>query len=152
MRSLVFALTAAFAFTTFGCGQSVDKSKAGRPATVTAKGSISYNGKPLDGAIIVINPKQGNSPAASSVSDADGNFDLQAFPPDPGAVAGDYSVIVTKMSTPEQKFSAEGSDGSSSGPPAVSLIPKKYSRPDQSKLTVTIPAEGTESLKLELKD
>ena len=79
-------------------------------------------------------------------------FDLQAFPPDSGAVAGDYYVIVTKMSTPEQKLIEGGGDGSTSGPPSVSLIPKKYSRPDQSKLTTNIPAAGTDSLKFDLKD
>lgn len=152
MRSFVLALSAAFAVTSLGCGGSVDKSKAGRPATVTAKGSITYNGKALDGAVIVLSPKQAGGIAASGMSDAEGNFDLQAFPPDPGAVPGDYNVIVTKMSTPEQKVSLEGSDGSNSGPPAKSLIPKKYSRPDQSKLTASIPPAGTDSLKFELKD
>ena len=152
MRSFLFALTAGLAFTTVGCGETVDKSKAGRPATATAKGNITYNGKPLDGATIVLSPKQAGGLAAYGLSDADGNFDLQTFPPDPGAVPGDYSVTVTKMSTPEQKFSAEGSDGANAGPPAKSLIPKKYNRADQSKLTANIPAAGTESLKFELKD
>jgi hypothetical protein len=145
-------LAAAFSVSTLGCGASVDKSKAGRPATVAAKGTVTYNDKPLEGAVIVLAPKQSSGLAASGVSDAQGNFDLQAFPPDPGAVPGDYNVIITKMSTPEQKISQEGTDGSNSGPPAVSLIPKKYGRPDQSKLTANIPASGTESLKFELKD
>jgi hypothetical protein len=151
MRSFVFSLLAAFAFTTVGCGGTVDKTKAGRPATVTAKGSVTYNGNPLEGAIVVLSPKKAG-PAAQAMSDANGNFDLQAFPPDPGAVPGDYIVIITKMSTPEQKIIPGGSDGSTTGPPAHSLIPKKYGRPDQSKLTANIPAGGTESLKFELKD
>jgi len=135
-----------------GCGETVDKSKAGRPATVTAKGTVSYNGKPLDGAVIVLAPKQSTGIAASGISDSNGAFDLQAFPPDSGAVPGDYHVIITKMSTPEQKIIEGGGDGSQSGPPSVSLIPKKYGRPDQSKLSATIPAAGTETLKFDLKD
>jgi hypothetical protein len=152
MRSFVIVLTAGFAFIAVGCGQTVDKTKAGRPATVTAKGSITYNAKPLEGAVIVLSPKQSGGVAAQAMSDANGNFDLQAFPPDPGAVAGDYNVIITKMSTPEQKVIQGGGDGSVTGPPAVSLIPKKYGRPDQSKLMANIPPAGTDSLKFELKD
>jgi hypothetical protein len=151
-RFLHFVLFAGATVAAVGCGASVDKSKAGRPSTVTAKGSVTYNSKPLEGAIIVLSPKQAGGLAASGVSDAEGNFDLQAFPPDPGAVPGDYSVIITKMSTPPQQTNLEGGDGSNSGPPAVSLIPKKYSRPDQSKLSANIPAAGTDSLKFELKD
>jgi len=151
-RSLLIASVASLVFVVSGCGEGVDKSKAGRPATVNAKGSVTFNGKPLDGAVIVLAPKKSGGVAASGISDANGNFDLQAFPPDSGAVPGDYHVIITKMSTPPQTLHEGGSDGSIPGAPSVSLIPKKYGRPDQSKLSVNIPDSGTESLKFELKD
>ena len=151
-RLLVVASVLCLAFASSGCGEAVDKSKAGRPATVNAKGSATFNGKPLDGAVIVLAPKKSGGIAASGITDANGNFDLQAFPPDSGAVPGDYHVIITKMSTPPQTNHEGGSDGSIPGAPSVSLIPKKYGRPDQSKLGVTIPDAGIDSIKFELKD
>ena len=71
-RSFLFTFSAAFALLAAGCGETVDKSKAGRPATVSAKGTITHNGKPLDGAVIVLSPKQSGGTAASGMSDANG--------------------------------------------------------------------------------
>ena len=77
-----------------------------------------------------------------------------AFPPGNGAVLGKYKVTVSKMiDPPVVPFDESAHDAP---PPKISkpksLIPVKYSQPHTSNLIAEVPAEGTESLKIELKD
>jgi hypothetical protein len=137
-----------------GCSGGTDKSKANRPQTALANGVVTYNGKPLDGALIVFVPEANEGTAAAAVSNNQGEFSAMAFSPEQGAVPGKYTVTVSKMLEPTAE---QPDEASHDAPPAKivkpkSLIPIKYSQPKTSTLIVVVPAEGTESLKLELKD
>ena len=137
-----------------GCGDSDDAFKKSRPKTVNAVGSITYSGKPLDFAIIVLEPQVQGGVAAMCRSDADGKFSLDAFPPDPGAVPGTYRVSVKKT---EPSKSTVADPANHDAPPEEepagpkSLIPPEFGEFDTSGLTLEVPAEGSDSLKLELK-
>ncbi len=139
---LTFALLA-------GCGGSDDKWKDNRPKTVKAAGVVTLNGRPLDEAQIVLVPS-GGSHAGSALSNKDGEFSLQAFPPDDGAVPGKYNVMVVKSLVPQNPD--PGSPESKVAQYAKLLVPKKYTDPAKSGLTIEIPEAGTTELKLELKD
>ncbi len=136
-----------------GCGAADDAYKKSRPKTVNAMGSISYDGKPLDLAIIVLEPQAQGGVAAMGRSDANGKFSLDAFPPDPGAVPGSYRVSV-KKTEPSKTAAADPADHDAPPPETEgpkSLIPPEYNEFETSGLTLEVPAEGSDSLKLELK-
>ncbi len=100
---------------------------------------MNYNGKPLAGAIVIFQPAGAGGVAANATTDAEGKFDLQAFPPDSGAVAGNYTVGIMKMEAQAGKMSEDGSDGTTAVV-SKSLIPNKYGNPVLSGLKAEIPA------------
>ncbi len=87
-------------------------------------------------------------------SDADGKFSLDAFPPDRGAVPGLYRVSVKKTEPPKQQVFDPANHDAPMDPEAIgptSLIPPEFGEFDTSGLTLEVPAEGSDSLKLDLK-
>lgn len=137
-----------------GCGGGgPDKFQKARPKTAKASGTVTYKGQPLADAIIVCSPKATGDKAvsASATSDASGNFTLMAFPPDKGAVPGDYQVTIMK----NEAVAAAAKPGSHDAAPAAapkSLIPEKYNKAETSGLTLTIPEAGKADIKFELVD
>lgn len=131
-----------------GCG--ADGSNADRPATVPASGIVTYQGQPVDNAIVVFQPRtSGSGVAASALTNSAGEFDLKAFPTEEGAVPGPYTVAIMKIS--QEESSPEESSGSLVGK-QKSLIPAKYGIAAQSGLVAEIPEDGTEGLYFELTD
>lgn len=131
-----------------GCGGE-DPWKKNRPKTAPAKGAITLNGKPLDDAQVVLVPTSGST-GCSGKSDAKGAFELAAFPPDPGVVPGSYKVMIVKSEIPTTPD--PNSPESNKAMYAKLLVPKKYTDPETSGLTVDIPEAGKLDIKLELKD
>lgn len=83
-----------------GCG------KQGSIKTYPIKGTVTYNGKALDGASVVYVPRNPDAPRTSGTTDAEGKFTLSTFVGAseilPGAPADEYKVLVTKMKTSEE--------------------------------------------------
>lgn len=154
-KFFVLSLSLALVLPVLGCGGGTDKFKAQRPKTAPASGVVTFNGNPLEGAIIVFAPQQGGTTAASCTSDSRGHFEAKAFPPDAGMVPGSYKVTVTK-NAPEPEGPATPASHDQPVKPnnakPTSLVPAKYSNPAQTPLTITIPDSGASDLKLELKD
>ncbi|HEX6986040.1 MAG TPA: carboxypeptidase-like regulatory domain-containing protein [Planctomycetaceae bacterium] len=136
-----------------GCGGGEDEWEAKRPDTVPASGVVTYKGEPVEGATIVFAPATPGPDAysASGTSEAGGEFSVYAFEPGEGAVPGKYNVAVTKLETAPQQELAEGQHDEGTPPPPKHLLPEKYADPTKSGITVEIPAEGTEDLKIELQ-
>jgi hypothetical protein len=132
-----------------GCSGGEDKWKAGRPKTVEAAGMITLNGKPLDKAQVVLVP-QGGQNGGSALSDDEGAFQLASFPPDPGVVPGAYKVMIVKAIVPE--LQDEESAEAKTPQRAKLLIPKKYTDPKTSGLTVEVPEAGKKDILIELKE
>lgn len=135
-----------------GCGGD-DEFKKARPKTVNATGTIFYNGEPLAGATILLEPSNPDGRAAISRSGKNGEFSPDAFPPDPGAVPGTYRVSVTKRVPSAQQTLSEDSHDVDvvEGEDPDSLIPPQYSNAKTSGLTIEVPESGSDSLKIELK-
>lgn len=129
-----------------GCSQGGDKWKDKRPKTVKAAGMLFLEGKPLEGAQVVLVGGQGGS----GLSGADGSFRLSTFPPDEGVVPGAYKVMIVKSAVPQNP--EPGSEESSTPQYAKLLVPAKYTDPETSGISVEIPEAGKEDLKLELKE
>lgn len=131
-----------------GCGRQKDRWLAARPATTLASGEVTFEGKPLEGAIVVFQPTAPGGIGASGMTDAQGKFELKTFPPESGAVPGAYSVSILKTAMPS---GANNNNDDSQPVLVVSVIPNKYSIPTESGLNAQIPEAGTEDLVFHLK-
>lgn len=142
-----------------GCSNE-DEWTRKQPATVTAEGVLTLDGKPVDFASITLLPIEPGTHAATSLTDKSGRFAMQAFPSKPGAVPGEYKVRVgktievgaeaIKVDLGEDAAHAVAQDGGAN----VSwknVLPDKYADPATSGLTIVVPPDGTTSLKIELK-
>lgn len=116
----------------------------GGPSMYPVSGSIKYKGEPVADARVLFTPTgSGDAKPASGVTDAQGNFSLTTDKPGDGAMAGDYTVSVTKT--------AESKEGDYSAPPPPPF-PEKYTNPTGSDLKASVKADGTNNFPLELTD
>ena len=95
-----------------GCGAS-------NPPTFPVSGTVTLDGKPVEGAAVLFIPFDGTGQPASAMSDASGNYALTTFTANDGAMAGNYKIKVTKFDTPDGGMSPYGAPAEepvSSGP------------------------------------
>lgn len=147
--SFSWGIIAGFVIWGAGCGGSSDPWVAKRPKVVLAEGTVKYSGDPLAGATVVFNPATEAGTAAQAVTDASGHFQLMAFPPEKGAVPGQYKVTVTKIEippTPKPPPGTEAGHEEQPTPPPKHLIPERYSDPEKSGLSQDIPPEGKKDI------
>lgn len=160
MNSLVAVVSGGMVAMTIlaGCSGG-DEWTRRQPATVTADGVVTLDGEPVDGASIIIAPQPPNQHAANALTDSNGRFSLAAFPNKPGAVPGIYKVRVAKTIEVDANpvkidLGEDAAHAAAEDPSAnvtwMSVLPEKYSNPETSGITVEIPAEGAENLKIEL--
>ncbi len=138
-----------------GCGsREVDKFIDKRPKTFPSSGSVKFNGQPVAGATVVFAPDPGATPssvAASAMTDASGNFSLQAYPPLKGAVPGKYKVTISKTEPAPPAPKGPNAHDAPPPPPPKSLIPENYADLGKSDLTADIPEGGRSDLHFDLK-
>lgn len=116
------------------------------PKLVPVSGQVTWNGKPLEYAMIVFFPENPSMPTASGSTRADGNFSLLTAQPksQPGAFPGKYKVTVTKtetivvIQTGNQIWKQ------------VDRLPLQYKDRAETPLTVEVPKEGVTDLRLAL--
>jgi len=128
-----------------GCGPDTGH----LPKTVPATGIVTLDGKPVDGAQVILVPEKEGTTGAFGATDANGKFSLRAFDEKEGAIPGAYKVQVSK--TVQVKL--DGAAGSLDGGDPVRFdygVPAKYTGVQTSGLTATIPDSGTSDIKLEL--
>lgn len=134
------------------------------PATVAVTGTVKYNGQPVEGATVTFSPdipqhelatgKSGGYPAFAT-TDAQGVYSLYTAW-GTGAVPGNYNVTVTKFDRPP--VAAGAASDEEYEPPEItenpamavepkSLLPEKYARPGELKVTVS-DSGGTHDLQL----
>ena len=154
LRKNVFVLLASVPFL-IGC--NVDD---GLPKTVPAKGTVLVDGKPIEGAVIVLMQDTGAN-FARGITDKSGNFSLDTFETKSGAVPGDYKATISKTVTIENKTKmsksmeeeakeAAAGDESLINASWVNDLPNKYANPGTSGLSVAIPEGGKTDIKFEL--
>jgi hypothetical protein len=127
-----------------GCG-------SGRPATVPVKGTVTYQGEPVEGAAVVF---FGAGRQATAETDAEGVFSLMTFEPNDGAIPGEYTITIAKMesaATPSEGDPGREPPKTSTTKPK-SLIPTKYGNPQESSLKETVTAGAPNEFTFELTD
>src|SRR3954452_23234255 len=72
-------------------------SNSSRPPRYPVTGTVTYQGKPLAGAVITFVPTGADGEAASAFSDADGKYALTTWEAGDGARPGEYRVKVSKQ-------------------------------------------------------
>lgn len=122
-----------------GCG--------GGPSLVEVTGKVSYHGKPVSKANVVLQPQEG--PPAMGVSDEQGKFSL-ATRGRPGAAAGPGTVAITALQ--EVKSIPPGNEYPEGLSVTRSLIPAKYALVASSPLKVEVASSGVNHFDLELTD
>jgi hypothetical protein len=140
-----------------GCGSDL-------PKTVPVTGTVTLDGKPLEGATVNLISDEG-SLAAGGVTDESGNFSLRTTVGDKmvdGAKVGTHKVAVTKTSSSgpaiemdieERKKMMEQmttNPAITSDVKVQDLVPAKYKNPLQSGLVANVTQEGPNQITLEL--
>ena len=118
-----------------------------RLPTVPAKGRITYNGQPVENAIVsfsMVKPPTGfTSVTADGVTGQDGTFDLSTYAKFDGTPLGEYRVTVSPNNRRPSGFIADPKD--------LPKLPVKYAKTTTTPLNITIKESGNEIV-IELVD
>ena len=117
--------------------------------TVSASGTLTYQGKALPGYQVSFQPVSGERPA-TAISDAEGKFALGTNDLGDGAAPGSHKVTVV-WTAPSDDGMGEIIDDPSKLPKAPVEIPAKYHAVETSGLQLEIPPGGTSDLRVELE-
>ncbi len=139
-----------------GCSQAPETD------LLPVRGVVTYGGQAVAGAEVALIPRDslpGTRPARG-VTDSDGMFTVKTyFTPDvddPGARAGDYTVTVTKVETPDGMTMEQWGEAMfrnpNSVPPLRHLVPNKYGSARTSDLSVTVGDSAVNDFEIELTD
>jgi hypothetical protein len=110
---------------------------------------VTYNGTPVDGAILFCIPEDPKStkaaPNANAETNSDGHFSLSTYGSGDGAVPGTYLVGITKPIP-------DPATANSATPGNLNALPDKYQNPTTSGLKMTVDAGKKNDAKFELTD
>jgi hypothetical protein len=160
MKQLLMTLLVLFV----GC----NRSDFDAPPTYPVTGKITHNGTPVEGAVVQFLPAlgEGGPTAASGKTDIEGKYTLRtAFTPaveEEGAMAGEYSVVVHKITLPpviqpisppagmssqeQSEFMAEQArevmGRQAAQPPPKSELPDVYGKKQTTPLEATVTSAG----------
>jgi hypothetical protein len=137
-------------------------SRSSQPPTYPVTGSVTWKGKPVPNATVVLIPAGGaGQESAAGVTDASGKFQLTTYNLNDGAHAGEYQVKVSQYDTKppsaknetmtieeEQKLAFSGQEIPT--PPSKNLLPKKYESEATSGITHTV-TEGPTTLEITIQ-
>ncbi|QDT52106.1 hypothetical protein Pan44_01150 [Caulifigura coniformis] len=121
-----------------GCGAEEDV----RPALQPAQGTLTINGKPAQGALVVLHPADGKNfdsrgSRPQGAVGQDGAFKVTTYQDGDGAPAGDYNVAILWF----------GKSGNAS----ADLLAGAYARPEQTGIRITVAPGSTELEPIEIK-
>lgn len=117
------------------------------PKFYPATGTVTYEGKPVDGAMVTFTPEKGST--GSSTTDAAGKFTIMSDGK-PGAVVGTHKVTVAKSSMAAGVSPAATPDDmrkmqTSGAAKAKALLPEKYSNVHTTDLSAVVTTDGAKN-------
>ncbi len=128
------------------------------PKTYAVTGVVTYQGKAVEGASIVLSNMLPTGLSANGLTDSNGKFTVKTYmSPDyepNGAIEGEYKIAIQKWKVvefPPNLSTDEKMDYLNKLPPPKSLLPMRYSDPHQSGFQVTVNKD-TVPLQLDLVD
>jgi hypothetical protein len=136
-----------------GCGASEDD---GLPPRTGASAVVTYQGEPVSDAHVTFAPDSEAGKAAFGSTDTEGVAELKTFDLNDGAVAGEYTVTVSKMQA-EDDGPAPANPGMPSGvgrrssAKVTDLLPKKYKNRETSGLDAKVVDGEKNKFEFDLK-
>lgn len=126
------------------------------PTTFPVTGTVTYKGKPVEGANVSF-VGDGTARPAYGLTDAQGKFRLSTFGDGDGAIPGKHRVSVTKMNSaggPIDDGSMEAAEKRANQPRAApqSALPERYNDWNRSQLEFTVAETDKNDFTIELKD
>lgn len=136
-----------------------------RPPTYQVSGTVTYQGKPLEGAMVTFVPADGvQVEAATGITDSSGKFKLTTYTADDGANAGDFLVKVAKYDgkkptkeeqeayvvSYEEEQKMQFATDEKPQPPAKNLLPPKYGYEGTSGITFSVTKAGPNTIDIKL--
>jgi len=146
---LLFVIPGLFAVS--GCSEPKLK------GLVSVRGTITYQGKPLEGAAVCFTPKdfQTGDRLGTGKTDAQGKFMLRTIG-ESGILPGEYVVVVVKNEVVPGEQTPPKTGRPIPGRPAPSevksLIPRRYGSAKTSDITVVVEKTGLVDWQLEIVD
>jgi len=125
------------------CVIAVGSGGGGAP-TVSVSGTVTVDGKPLDGATVVFTPvdaaKDGFAPASHGTTDASGKYTLAlTMTGKSGAIVGKHRVTIGKFEEPD----VDDEESDELGEEPASLVPEH-------DLTFDVSSSGTDQANFDL--
>ncbi len=109
--------------------------RAKRPQTYPVRGTVTFDGKPLEQATVMFNPVAAGN-GAIAVTNRSGEYALTTFVPDDGAVPGEYKVAITKV------VLGNASESPMAVPPdPKNVLAPRYGNSDTSGFRATVEAK-----------
>ena len=122
------------------------------PRTVPARGVVTLDGKPVEGAQVVLvpDPQGPDAVGGFGASDSSGRFSLRAFDAKDGVIPGAYKVQVSKTVQTKLEGPAPSTLDGGDNVKYEFGVPGKYTGIETSGLSCKIPDNGNTDLKFEL--
>lgn len=152
LRQLICILTLPAMSLCVGCG-----AKPGIEGVVKVAGTVTHQGKPVEGASVIFAPEAPTGRSASGKTDASGRFRLTTLAPEDGALCGKYQVAVSKMEVENPMSADEAKEWfmKHGGPPKAGNIknhlPEKYKDVQNSGLAAEVTEGGANDFTFDLK-
>ena len=132
-----------------GCGAETPDFPDVAPVT----GTVTYQGKPVEGANVRFIPSAGEGNPAMATTDAEGHYTLSttfsSSVTEEGAVPGNYSVLVIKLTKAEIDPNAAHDEVLVKEPPK-NLLPREFSIPSSTPFKATVEAGKDNEVPLDL--
>jgi len=150
-RIFCFASISLAGFALVGCsgGQAENPDW---PKRYPASGTVTYQGKPIEGAEVTFTSRIGNSTGAGK-TDSSGRFKLTTHIEGDGVVAGPQEVAIHRVNVVDKTpKDVDVSAGGVAIPPEITwIIPEKYSISSKSGLSANVTEAGPNYFKFDLK-
>jgi hypothetical protein len=129
----------------------------GVEGVVAVSGTVTYQGRPVEGANVMFAPEAPEARSASGSTDASGRFQLTTLQPGDGALCGRYKVAVSKVQVENTMTADEAREWfeKHGGPPEAgnvkNALPEEYKSAESSGLTAEVTDGGANDFTFNLK-
>lgn len=164
----VVVVMAVVATALIGCNSS-GGGGGDRAKTYPVSGTVTYNGRPVEGAAVLFVPTDKTGEAAIAMTDASGKYSLKSPGGRDGAVPGSYNVKISKSETQSSggqaaaapdsddmgypdDYNPDAPENAASTSKSMNLLPAKYNNPTTSGLSASVSASGANTFDFTLAD
>ncbi len=149
----LLAMTAVTAVMLVGCSSKrEDKWTRGRPPVYEVSGQVTYQGKPVEEAVVTFQPVEETGRGGSAITDDQGYFQAQTFDPGDGLTPGTHRVAVQKVQLVDASGNVVTEIREPGGLREKNLVPKRYADFKKSGLEITVEEDDNDIGVIELVD